>query len=400
LRTNRMNKHKHKNKRKVYIFLTMFLLYCSSFYVSYSITNHVYSFSPVPGKDIAVNAPVSSRQEDNKEKIPEKEASPREEVSIPNIQEVLITSTGDSTIGWDDQFSYQGSLAQVFKNNNNDYSYFYKNVVHIFKEDDLTITNLETTFTNATVKAVKQFNFKAPPEYVQALSLGSIEGVNIANNHTRDYLEQGLNDTISTLKNGNINYFGNNEKWVTSIKGHNFGFLGYNVYSHDKAFLEKLKNDIADLKSQNAVVIINFHWGDEGSYYPNDAQKYMARYAIDNGADLIIGHHPHVIQGIETYKGKLIAYSLANFCFGGNRNPKDKDTFILQTNFKFEDKKLKGYGVKVIPCSVSTVSNRNDYCPTPLEGAKKEDFFKKLNRLSKGLSFELKDEFYFIDANN
>jgi poly-gamma-glutamate synthesis protein (capsule biosynthesis protein) len=350
--------------------------------------------------DNALNPPVHTEDKSNEESKPEEESKPIEEVIIPDIQEVLISSSGDSTIGWDDQFAYSGSLGDVFKKNNSDYSYFYKNVAHIFKADDITTTNLETTFTNATVKAIKQFNFRAPPEYAKVLTLGYIEGVTIANNHSRDYLEQGFTDTKNTLKKENINYFGEGEKWITNVKGHNFGFLGYKSYSYDKAFLNSLKNDIDSLKKQNAVVIINFHWGDEGIYYPNDVQKYLAHYAIDNGADLIIGHHPHVIQGIESYKGKIIAYSLGNFSFGGNRNPKDKDAFILQTKFNFVDQKLKSYGIKVIPCSVSSVSNLNDYCPTPLEGAKKDNFFKKLNNLSKNLIFELKDDFFFIDVNN
>ena len=339
-------------------------------------------------------------KEDTTQNSPPEYIDDKNEVIIPDIQEVLISSSGDSTISWDSKFSFQGSLGDIFKKNNNDFSYFYKNVAYIFKADDITTTNLETTFTNATAKASKEFTFKAPPEYSKALTLGHIEGVTISNNHTRDYLEQGFNDTKNTLKKHNINYFGEGEKWITNVKGHNFGFLGYKGYSYDKTSLNTLKNDIVALKKQNAIVIINFHWGDEGIYYPNSVQKYLAHYAIDNGADIIIGHHPHVIQGIENYKGKIIAYSLGNFCFGGNKNPKDKDTFILQTKFNFEDQKLKSYGVKVIPCSVSSVSNLNDYCPTPLEGINKAEFFKKINKLSQNLNFELKDDFFFIDVNN
>ncbi len=392
MRTKRKHKYKIKYKNSIFLTIALLFLFCISFYASYLFRVNKDNEKVNEEKNISVIAPTN---ENNKE-----ESKPKEETPIPNTQEVIISSSGDSTIGWDDKFSYQGSLAQVFNNNDNDFSYFYKNVAHIFKADDITTTNLETTFTNATAKASKEFTFKAPPQYVKALSLGYIEGVTISNNHTRDYLEQGLKDTIKTLKEEKINYFGEGEKWLTNVKGHNFGFLGYKGYSYDKNFLKNLKNDIATLKSQNSIVIINFHWGDEGSYYPNDVQKYLAHYAIDNGADLIIGHHPHVIQGLETYKGKLIAYSLGNFCFGGNKNPKDKDTFILQTKFMFENQKLNGYGVKVIPCSISSVPNLNDYCPTPLEDAKKDEFFRKINKLSQNLNFELKDEFFFIDVNN
>lgn len=321
-------------------------------------------------------------------------------LSVPDSSEVTISSIGDCTIGSDNKFSYDGSLTQVFNNNNNDYSYFFKNVVDIFNKDDITTANLETTFTNATAKADKEFTFKAPPEYAKALTMGSIEGVNIANNHIRDYLDKGLLDTKSSLKAENINYFGEGEKWITQVKGIKFGFLGYRGFSYDKSFLTNLKKDIQDLKIQDCIVIINFHWGDEGSNQPNNTQKYLAHYSIDNGADLIIGHHPHVIEGIERYKDKIICYSLGNFCFGGNKNPVDKDTFIFQGNFKFENKKLISYGVRVIPCSISSVSYKNDYSPTPMTNSKKTEFLNRLNNYSFNLNFKLSDNFYYIDVNN
>lgn len=383
---------RRKHRKAFITTAAMIALYCTSFYISYNFTENMDKVAFVDQPTTAVNTSMNDKPK-NIDDI-----KPKEE--IKNTHEVIISSVGDCTIGWDDKFSYQGSLAQIFKNNNSNYSYFFKNVSDIFKADNITTANLETTFTNASVKANKEYTFKATPDYVKALSLGYIEGVTIANNHTRDYLDQGFNDTKSTLKKENINYFGEGEKWLTAANGHNFGFLGYKGFAYDNTFLKNLKNDIAALKKQNALVIINFHWGDEGSYYPNNIQKYLAYYAIDNGADLIIGHHPHVIQGIESYKGKLIAYSLGNFCFGGNRNPDDYDTFILQTKFIFEDQKLKSYGIKLIPCSLSSVTNLNDYCPTPMDTPKKNEFFKKINKLSQNLNFQLKDDFFLINVNN
>lgn len=318
----------------------------------------------------------------------------------PKITQLTLSSVGDCTIGSDNKFSYEGSLMQVFNNNNGDYSYFFKNVADIFKNDDITIANLETTFTNSKAKADKEFTFKAPPDYAKVLSSASIEGVNIANNHIRDYLDAGLIDTKKSLKAVGVNYFGEGEKWITEIKDTKLGLLGYTGFYYDNNFLKKLKKDIQDLKDQGCLVIINFHWGEEGSNKPNNIQKYLAHFSIDNGADLIIGHHPHVIQGLEIYKGKAIAYSLGNFCFGGNKNPSDKDTFIFQSNFKFENNRLISYGIRVIPCSISSVNYKNDYCPTPLTGIKKEALFNRLNTYSFNLNFKLSDNFYYIDVNN
>ncbi|MBC2581482.1 CapA family protein [Clostridium sp. DJ247] len=313
---------------------------------------------------------------------------------------ILLSSVGDCTLGHDDKFAYGNSLPAALKKNNNDYSYFFKNVADIFKNDDITTANLETTFTDASVKAEKQFTFKAPKEYSKSLTLGSIEAVNVSNNHIYDYLTKGFKDTIGALKNEGVNYFGEGYKWITEVNGNKIGFLGYRGFSDDNDFLKKMKADIEDLKSKGYVVVINIHWGEENSYHPNNVQKHIAHYAIDHGADLILGHHPHVIQGIEKYKDKFIAYSLGNFAFGGNMNPRDKDTYILQSKFMFKNYELVSYGIKVIPCSISSVIYINDYCPTPLTGDRKKDVLDKLNKLSNNLGFNLGDEFVFSNISS
>nr|WP_207751768.1 CapA family protein [Clostridium rhizosphaerae] len=307
--------------------------------------------------------------------------------------ELVITSVGDCTIGHDDKFAFAQSLPDVLGKNNNDLGYFFKNVADIFKADDITTANLETTFTTANKKAEKEFTFKAPPEYAKAFVLGNIEGVNVSNNHIYDYLQQGFNDTLQSLKTANVNYFGEGNKWITEAKGIKVGYLGYRGFSYDNAFLKKLQGDIEGLKKEADFVVVNFHWGEEGKYSPNATQKYLAHFSIDKGADLIVGHHPHVIQGLETYKGKTIAYSMGNFAFGGNKNPSDKDTFILQLKLNFTDKKPDKYAVRVIPCSISSVDYVNNYSPKPLSGTKKDAMLQKLNKLSPDLGYSIKDQF-------
>jgi poly-gamma-glutamate synthesis protein (capsule biosynthesis protein) len=310
---------------------------------------------------------------------------------------VVLTAVGDCTLGRDDKFSFEGSLPYVLKKNNYDYSYIFKNVSHIFKNDDITIANLEGPFTNSKSKAEKQFAFKAPPEYAKILTAGNIEGVNLSNNHIKDYLDEGFKDTIAALDSEGINYFGEGNTWIKEIKGIKFGFLGYKGFYDSKELLEKVKNDIKTLKTQNCVVVINFHWGEEGNYEHNSVQKRIAHYAIDNGADLIIGHHPHVIQGIEQYKNKLIFYSLGNFAFGGNKNPKDKNTIIPQIKFKFRNNLLESYDLKVIPAKISSVDYINDYCPTPAKGDSKASILNNLNKLSPNLGFELNENFHSVN---
>lgn len=324
-------------------------------------------------------------------------------VTTPKVEdtntEVLLSAVGDCTIGTDSKFAYASSLPAMITNHNNDFSYIFKNVYNIFSEDDVTIANLETTFTDSTDRVDKSFNFKAPSEYAKILTLGSIEGVNLSNNHIYDYKQKGFKDTKLALESENINYFGEDSKWLTKIKEQSFGFLGYRGWSLDQKFLDKLKSDILELKKTNSVVIINFYWGSERQYYPLAQQKELAHFAIDNGADIILGHHPHVIQGIEQYKNKIIAYSLGNFAFGGNSNPTDKRTFIFQSNLKFTNNNLTSIGVRVIPCSVSSVDYKNDYCPTPLQGSAKLNLLTYLNKLSENSGFKISDEFFYIDVN-
>lgn len=313
--------------------------------------------------------------------------------------EVLLTSVGDCTLGRDDKYSYENSLPYIFKKNNSDYSYFFKNVYEIFKNDDITTANLEGTFTNSTTKASKQFTFKAPADYAKILTNGSIEGVNLSNNHIYDYLDNGFQDTQKALEAVNVPFFGEGNIWKTQIKGIKFAFLGYKGFYSSEIFLKKLENDIKSLKSENSIVIINFHWGKEGSYYPVDSQKIIAHHAIDSGADLIIGHHPHVIEGIEKYKDRLICYSLGNFCFGGNKNPSDKDTMIIQVKFNFTNNKFTSYDLKVIPCSISSVNYMNDYCPTPLKGDRKTSLLEKINKISSNLDFKIDGQFHNLKVD-
>lgn len=161
--------------------------------------------------------------------------------------------------------------------------------------------------------------------------------------------------------------------------------LGYQGWNTD--IKDQVKSDIEEVRDQADIVIVSFHWGIETKNYPNDVQLELGRFAIDAGADVVAGHHPHVIQGIDKYKGKYIVYSLGNFCFGGNRNPKDKDTFIFQNQFTFSDGELiDSHGI-IIPCSISSRKDVNDYQPTVLEGEEAERVMNRILKYSSSLKY-------------
>jgi len=339
---------------------------------------------------------VKNTAEASQVKKPEESKAPvkKTEPEKKENKEFTLSFAGDCTLGTDTRFAYNGNFIDVFNKSGKDYSYNFKNVYPIFSKDSLTVVNLEGTFTEATKKAVKTYNFKAPKDYVNILKEGSIEAVNTANNHAFDYLQKGFDDTIATLKEAKVGYFGNGYSYVKEIDGVKFGFLGYLGFNSDNKTLVKIKSDIKKLKDQGCFVAVTFHWGIERDYYPAAAQKTLAKFSIDNGADLIIGHHPHVLQGLEVYKDRMICYSMGNFSFGGNSNPSDKDTMIAQIKLNYEGNDIKGYAFKVIPCSLSSVSGRNNYQPTPLKGSEKERVLKKINKMSFG--FKASDEFIKI----
>ncbi len=302
---------------------------------------------------------------------------------------ITISFAGDVTMGNYKGSPYDGTFDHEFKKQDGNYDYFFENVRGIFSEDDLTVVNLEGPLTTALDAKVKQFAFKGDPSYVNILTSGDIEAVTLANNHSEDYFAQGIEETKFILKENNINYFGLGEKSVVDSNGIKVGLLGYNGWpeNYNQENLDSMKDDIESLKKEANMVVVYFHWGEERSYNPNQVQKDFAHSAIDSGADVVMGSHPHVLQGIEKYKEKYVSYSLGNFCFGGNKNPSDKDSMIYQQKFNFENGKLVSIDEpQIIPCSISSTKYKNDYKPTILDGSERDRVLNKIKEISTGLN--------------
>lgn len=301
------------------------------------------------------------------------------ELTVPEADiSITISVVGDCTLGTDEHFNYGRSLNAYYEKYGA--SYFLQNVKSIFEADDLTIANLEGTFTDSTSRVDKTFAFKGPSEFVNILTEGFVEAVTVANNHSRDYGPQSLTDTRNTLDAAKVIHFGYDQTAIADVKGIKVGLVGIYELPDHLGRKQQVKDNIAKVKAEGAdIVIVVFHWGIERDAAPNSHQTTLARFAIDEGADLVCGHHPHVLQGIEEYKGKNIVYSLGNFCFGGNSNPSDKDTMIFQQTFTMTKDGIKVDNVtNIIPCSLSSVSNLNDYKPTPATGSEAERILKKI----------------------
>lgn len=304
-----------------------------------------------------------------------------------------ISAVGDCTFGTDENFAYEVSMPAKY-DEVGDFNYFFENVKSVFEEDDLTIVNFEGTLTDSTTREDKQFAFKADKSYAEILTDGFVEAANLANNHSKDYGEQSYNDTMDALDEAGITNFGYDRVAIKKVKGIKVGLVGTYVLADGLGVKDSMEKNIQDLKDEGAQVIIaSFHWGEEKAEYPNDVQVKLAHAAIDAGADLVLGHHPHVLQGIEQYKGKNIVYSLGNFCFGGNMYPSDMDTMIFQQTFTLKGGKLQEDNVtNIIPCSISSVEDYNNYQPTPAAGEKETEILNKITQRSQGLSNENTEE--------
>lgn len=296
---------------------------------------------------------------------------------------ITISAVGDCTFGGDANASPDRySFYQVYDEKGPDY--FFSNVKHIFGESDFSIANLECALTNSNDKQDKKYNYKGLPKYAEILNYAGIDAANLQNNHAFDYGQEGYKDTQQALKAHGIDYCGFGSYFIKEIKGIKFGFIGINSFRDTSENLDLIKASLKKLDLEGAAVkIVSMHGGEMRVYKHNSVQEKVAKCAIDYGADLVVGHHPHVLQGVELYKEKHIAYSLGNFVYGGNTNPYDKDTAILQATFNFDNNdSLIDSSIKLIPVSLSGQKGFNDFQPYILEGNEKQRVIKKINENS------------------
>lgn len=256
---------------------------------------------------------------------------------------------------------------------------------------DLAVVNLENPVTQSNLKTEKQYNFKMNKKYLETLKFGGVDIVNCANNHVYDFGEIGLKETLINLRAAGIGYIGagfNIEEarkpLIKTLQGRKVAFLGYfggiepfsssiNKAGTAPRIIDYIRKDISNIinKGQAEFVVVNYHWGNEGDSIPTDYQIQLARQTIDAGADLIIGHHSHVNNGIEKYKNGTIAYSLGNFIFGGNAR-RSHDTFLLKAVIK--DKHIE---TEILPVRV------NNWQVFELKGTERQNMIDKIEKLSK-----------------
>lgn len=277
-------------------------------------------------------------------------------------QTVILYFTGDILLD-------RGVLTYV---NNYGYDYPFLKIKDAFKDGDIVCGNLEGPLTEGGIPSLKdpRYIFKFPPSIARNLKDAGFNMLNLANNHTMDHGAKGLTDTMNTLDEYGIAWFGagtNTEEAASpvfvNVNGTVVGFLGYSAFPPEGYFhtqekpnismLDKssLGESIADARKKCDFLVVSFHWGREFDPYPGDDQKDTAYIALDNGADIVIGHHPHVYQCVEEYNGKFIFYSLGNFIFDKQIPPgTDKGAVI---KLYIQDGRLKKWDmlpVKITDC--------------------------------------------------
>lgn len=296
----------------------------------------------------------------------------------PPEQSVLLTFAGDCTLGCHSAHNRAGYgfLMTVEEN----FSYPFQNVRSWFEADDFTMVNLEGVLGNQGHPAGRKYAFRGYGSYVNILTGSSVEAVSLANNHTLDYGEAGYAETKRLLEEAGVSYVEQNSSRVITLEnGVTVGIYGTVYNSIDE---EAMVSGITALKEQGVDIIIYApHWGTEHSFRPTKQQTELGHMAIDAGAHIVYGCHPHVLQPIEEYGNGVIYYSLGNFSFGGNIYPADYDTAIVQQEIILDADGVVVLGERtIVPCSISSMEKRNNYQPVPYEEGS-EEYLRVLSKL-------------------
>ena len=291
---------------------------------------------------------------------------------------VTLSFAGDCTFGTVNSDNSAARFPAVYRRSHQ-LDYPFHLVRPWFMRDDLTIVNFECTLTNAVPIADKQWHFRGDARYASIFPAGSVEAVGLSNNHSHDYLQAGFEDTVASFQHAHVPIFYQNTPYVTRVHGVQVVIIGdCTVIGENTTRLDgvqaRVLAEIKRYKKPSNLVVVVLHWGSELAPTPFEWQQALGHTLIDAGADAVVGHHPHVVQGIERYHGKTIAYSLGNFAFGGNSQARFPETFILRLRFRMRGGKNSSQ-MSLVPCLTTSTHVRsstgvlqNNYQPMPVYG--------------------------------
>ena len=282
---------------------------------------------------------------------------------------LTIYAVGDIMLG-EHPLRYNFGVGKIIKDKGK--NYLFKEVKNIFKDGNIVFGNLEAPISNYTNKKGFEANFfRANPNMIEGLKNANFNVLSVANNHIMEHGEKAFLSTVNTLRENNITPVGvKNRKDIFDFRGLKIAFLGYsfiedfidNSQYNKISSEEKVLSDIKNLRKQVDLIIISLHWGYEYVPFPSPEQIEIGRKLIDHGVDLIFGHHAHVIQGLEMYRGKLIVYGLGNFIFDQMSYIKTTQKSIITKIVVDADKSIN---VDIIPIiwdynNYPAIANKND----------------------------------------
>lgn len=265
---------------------------------------------------------------------------------------------------------------QVVKLNN--FLWPWEKTAEVLRAADITLINLEAPLLKNCQPTTRGMVFCGDPRHMEGLNFAGVDVVNLANNHLGNYGPQGTEESIGLLKTNAIESCGAGEWALKDVRGLHFAFLGYNDVGASPDPIspaeEKLiAEQIRAAKEQAEVIVVSFHWGNEYVTQPSARQRELAHLAIDAGADLIAGNHPHWIQPVEIYKDKLITYAHGNFIFDQTWSEETKKGVVGRYTF-YEDKLID---VEFLPIYIAGFGQ-----PQLLEGESKQSILKTLEKSS------------------
>lgn len=294
-----------------------------------------------------------------------------------------ITVAGDTTLGSTDDLRKRDDCFENVAQEKG-YGWFFSGLAPLFGADDLTLINFEGTLTEETQKTDKKFNFKGPAEYAGIITLGAVEAVNIANNHIIDYGEQGKEDTIANLEAAGLVVSGGGLLGIFEKNGVKVGMTGYCFpYKNSK---KDISADVKALREAGCqIVVATFHWGSEYQADFTAEQRSIGRAALKAGADIVVGHHPHIVQGIEAYNDSYILYSLGNLVFGGNVDPDDRDAYAARLTFTVYEDHADAPELTIVPLRLTELEKGTDYRPVPAEGEEADRIVSRILKRSSNM---------------
>ncbi len=303
--------------------------------------------------------------------------------------EGVLTFLGDCTLGRFNEETGKGRFPYIYARSGS-LTYPFNRVKGLLACDDVTMINFEGTLTRSTRHQDKEFYFRGDPEYAAMLPASSIEAAGLANNHSLDYLRRGYDDTVYHLTNAGVTVAQADMPAVFSVGAQDIpvAVLSADLLGSGRdEVLVDLEKSVQKHKNDRTVVVVNLHWGVESADSPAQWQRDAAHRLIDAGADLIVGHHPHVMQGIEIYKERYVAYSLGNFSFGGNMTVNSPETYILRALIGTDENGAATVtGISVVPClTTSTGTKANNYQPKLCFGNEGDEVYSALLERSKAV---------------